>query len=1759
MKNLMTHKFAFGVLMMFVLAFGVQGTVEAQTVSVSGDGSVTSASAGTTVILVGSDPSGTPLNRFFNIAVNGVKGTYNPSGSISGVTRTAHSADTLDITLTGATFASTNPRVLPTALNAATFSSPTLTFVHPASLDTALANAITASTSTTPGQGDGQVTVSTAEQNAINAADAAIMNWRGSGTIRVNYSVAAYGEFSITVDPSWDNSPNSTKEIKAYVARANSQSAQAGGAFINADSTNTTTTPRTASGPFSVLLSPPNQYTQVNFTISGGKFVESSGSYFSGNKLFTLSAVKEFTSLSKFTNASGVVTANVQPNQGQIATVTASVPGSGNRAATYKVTYFSSAITVEKDTDDNRSGDNQFGPAQVGSVTQRRAFQKQLVVRVTDGYGNTKGVGGQWVEFEIQGITTDPRTDTSNPWLRSVSRGLLWDRGTGGGAGDGHVNDADDNFPNLVVKTDGSGYAKVHFVPGDNAGSYTVRYRVVDQTSHTTYNGTPSGTFDWQSQTFTATVEQSNTSSYVINKVGTASTTTPQLRNNVNLTPMTVNVQDGGADIANARVEFSVDGGRIALSNSNPNYQNRLSAVTDSNGDATVYVQTNSGSTAVVTAQIAGTYTDEARHVVTYFSEGATLRKVSGDNQKGALGGRLDDPLVVEVLDGTRPVADQIVMFDAQDATDPLLAPLVGAMYDIDLTAAPLFQTADGSTDERNDPLYIKTDSNGQASAHWVLATGTAGSRSVVVNINGLTANAATRKTFTATAETAGAAAALEIVEETNSQSTLANGNLPEPLKVRVRDIMGTGRLLSGVSVRFTTTKGTLSIGTGTPDTVVTGTTDRYGEVEANYNIGDASGTAEVVASIATTGGIRRTVTFTINGTGSSGPTDTPTTSRPSLSLSTSTLRGSPGQQQSFIVYARNASGALQQNVLINLSSGINISGLPSSVISGQSVSITLPNSNTFITASTGTHGSQRLTVTVQAVPAEIVKVSGDSPVQTGEPGAPLPSAFVVRVDDRNNNPVSGQTVTFRVTGGGGNFSGSTSTTATTDSSGQARATLTLGSAAGTNTVEASVGTLPAETFTATARARITRLQIDNGNNQIGEVNRALDQDLSVRLVDQDLTGIPRQLVTFRTVEGSGRFSPSDNVRTDSRGYATVTFTPSSAGSIEIEAASGTLSPVTFTITTGEPPDALVYISGNNQTGSPGARLANPFVVEVIDENDDPVEGAAVTFAVTAGGGSLSVTSVTTNGTGRAQTYLRLGEETGDNTVVARVLGLTDRITFKATSGAEVLVGAAQRPPMYWISRADGKLHRLVDAEVENLAPNIDNILSLTVDTQNQLLYWTRQTAESRSAIQRAGLNGKGVITLQTSLTLMTSIAVNNTGTTLYWADILGKIKSRPVQGNRVTLLAQNLSSPTGLVWSNDYLYWGEATGQIRRMNLRNNRRTIETITTSSGEPVSLAVQSGRVYWTEISGNAAQLNRVNTNGTGVEALKTLVGSRRVWIDVDGSDSKIYLTRASKLERRGLSGRSTVNLVTGLASPGSLVLGGELVATPPVVSQPTQPAQPAQPTVASKYDINQDGSVNNADTRAVAGAVGQSGAAITNPRTDVDGSGTVDVTDLILVIANLDADVAAPTIDIDLKALDLDFDRVQEQVEVLLASGDRSIAAQRALLYLQHLLASARPDETVLLANYPNPFNPETWIPYHLAESTNVRVNIYDAQGTLVRVLVLGHQTAGYYTSRSRAAYWDGLNALGERVASGIYFYQLQTDAVSPMRKMVILK
>ena len=113
--------------------------------------------------------------------------------------------------------------------------------------------------------------------------------------------------------------------------------------------------------------------------------------------------------------------------------------------------------------------------------------------------------------------------------------------------------------------------------------------------------------------------------------------------------------------------------------------------------------------------------------------------------------------------------------------------------------------------------------------------------------------------------------------------------------------------------------------------------------------------------------------------------------------------------------------------------------------------------------------------------------------------------------------------------------------------------------------------------------------------------------------------------------------------------------------------------------------------------------------------------------------------------------------------------------------------------------------------------------------------------------------------------------------------------------------------------------------------------------------------------------------------------------------------------------------------------------------------------------------------------------------------------------------------------------------------------------RNAFLSLQLNVGDVQPQDTLLAQNYPNPFNPETWIPYQLSKSTQVRIDIYNVSGHLVRSLDLGWQPTGSYMTPSSAAYWDGRNAIGERVASGIYFYTLQTSDFTATRRMVILK
>ena len=200
------------------------------------------------------------------------------------------------------------------------------------------------------------------------------------------------------------------------------------------------------------------------------------------------------------------------------------------------------------------------------------------------------------------------------------------------------------------------------------------------------------------------------------------------------------------------------------------------------------------------------------------------------------------------------------------------------------------------------------------------------------------------------------------------------------------------------------------------------------------------------------------------------------------------------------------------------------------------------------------------------------------------------------------------------------------------------------------------------------------------------------------------------------------------------------------------------------------------------------------------------------------------------------------------------------------------------------------------------------------------------------------------------------------------------------------------------------------------------------------------------------------------------------------------------------------------------------------------------------------DINLDGVVNIQDLVIVSARFGlrrRSGA-------DVNNDGLVDIVDLVLVANAFGAGAAAPSPNPPelemLTASDLKEWLTQAQKITLTNPNYR-----RGISVLEQILTALTPKETALLANYPNPFNPETWIPYHLAKPADVTLHIYAMNGMLVRTLTLGHQAAGMYQSRNRAAYWDGRNAFGEKVASGVYFYTLTAGDFTATRKMLIRK
>ena len=365
-------------------------------------------------------------------------------------------------------------------------------------------------------------------------------------------------------------------------------------------------------------------------------------------------------------------------------------------------------------------------------------------------------------------------------------------------------------------------------------------------------------------------------------------------------------------------------------------------------------------------------------------------------------------------------------------------------------------------------------------------------------------------------------------------------------------------------------------------------------------------------------------------------------------------------------------------------------------------------------------------------------------------------------------------------------------------------------------------------------------------------------------------------------------------------------------------------------------------------------------------------------------------------------------------------------------------------------------------------------------------------------------------------------------------------------------------------------MYWiDEEAGTLHR--LVGNK--VENFLPSVRNAVSLAVEvaDGKLYWAEKTGKrTGRIRRANLDGTNVHLLKDLT-SVPLDIALDIANNKLYLANTwGKIQCLNFDGSDfQPNLITGLQTPNHLALDvtrGKIYWT-----------EQTNDSTGKIRRANLDGT--NVElvkdlTSAPRGIVVDNANGkiyLTNAygkvqRLNLNGSNFQP---------NLITDLDSPeNIAVDAISRKLywtekgGISRANlngKHIENIVTGLDAPTNIALGIIPTDPALAAAPatvrviPDETTLRANYPNPFNPETWIPYQLAKPADVTLRIYAANGTLVRTLALGHQLAGSYESRNRAAYWNGKNELGESVASGVYFYTLSTGDFTATRKMLIVK
>jgi lysophospholipase L1-like esterase len=671
---------------------------------------------------------------------------------------------------------------------------------------------------------------------------------------------------------------------------------------------------------------------------------------------------------------------------------------------------------------------------------------------------------------------------------------------------------------------------------------------------------------------------------------------------------------------------------------------------TDANGDATAnWTLGTTASMQTVEARF-GALTPAEFTATAIPDAPADIAEVSGNNQTGDAGVALSDSFVVVVTDQyDNPISGIGVTFEVIEGGGTL-----------------------------SSELAVDSDSSGQASILLTL-----GLYSAVNRVRATVTGTSAEVIFTATA-TSGVASELVYVSGSNQTGTVAR-QLTEPLKVKVLD--GQGSVISGYNVKFVVTQGDGSI--VEPDTVKT---DVDGFAQVNWILGNMAGVQKAQALAPALAG--SPVEFTATGEAdtaaflakASGDSLTGTINEILSEPFTVELTDQFGNKianESVLFTVVEGGGRFQnsqQAVTVNTNSVGRASAiLTLGPLAGQF-------NNKVQVEKAGVSGSPQFFVaSAGAGPAaRIVRISGNN--QLGFTSQPLPEDFVVKVMDASNNPVSGHSVDFTVTEGGGTLNGNSDTTITSlsNASGLAFARLYLGPDAGelNNKVLASsennqnpLNNSPIE-FRASGKYSGTLVELVSGNNQSAVVTSVMADPLVIRILDGDSIPVQNMPVTFRVMGGGGSLdNPGQTEVTkitdgDGKASAVLTIGPSVGQDVNVVHALAddgfdplTGSPVVF-VATGVASNAvkMIIADGNNQVGVAGEALTTNVMVSVQDSLNNGVPDHPVTFRVVGQNGHLSaaggniqggeqgnVITVNSDSVGMAQVSWVLGTEAGQN------------------------------------------------------------------------------------------------------------------------------------------------------------------------------------------------------------------------------------------------------------------------------------------------------------------------------------------------------------------------------------------------------------------------------------------------------------------------------------------------------------------------------